>query len=175
MEHLMTAEKWLLLVHQRLYRMGFEILNVSQDTVGGKRQKFLSEFEGIRQFLEEQQRLLLARLGELETEIGKRRGEDAARCSKEISHLDTLIREMEGQFQQPASQFLQDAESSLSRGERKKFQQPEDNSLELDEKLRTFSQQTAALQETLQKFKDSLPSELEKATEPTLASYRTDR
>uniref|UniRef100_A0A8D0HC93 Zinc finger protein RFP-like n=1 Tax=Sphenodon punctatus TaxID=8508 RepID=A0A8D0HC93_SPHPU len=85
------------------------------EAVGAERQKILSEFERLHQFLEEQQRLLLARLGELETEIGKRRGGEAARCSEEISRLDTLIREMEGQGQQPASQFLQDIESTLSR------------------------------------------------------------
>uniref|UniRef100_A0A8D0H2G7 Uncharacterized protein n=1 Tax=Sphenodon punctatus TaxID=8508 RepID=A0A8D0H2G7_SPHPU len=77
------------------------------EAVGAERQKVLFEFEGLRHFLEEQQRLLLARLELLETEIGKRRGEDAARCSEEISHLDTLIGEMKGQCQQPASQFLQ--------------------------------------------------------------------
>uniref|UniRef100_A0A8D0G7A9 Zinc finger protein RFP-like n=1 Tax=Sphenodon punctatus TaxID=8508 RepID=A0A8D0G7A9_SPHPU len=134
------------------------------EAVGAKRKKALSEFERLHQFLEEQQSLLLARLGELETEIGKRRGEDAARCSEEISRLDTLIREMEGQFQQPASQFLQDVESTLSRSKKRRWlQEPVDNSPELEDTLRNFSLQTADLQETLQKFQESLPSEIEKA------------
>uniref|UniRef100_A0A8D0GUR7 Zinc finger protein RFP-like n=1 Tax=Sphenodon punctatus TaxID=8508 RepID=A0A8D0GUR7_SPHPU len=137
------------------------------EAVGAERQKILSEFERLHQFLEEQQRLLLAWLGELETEIGKRRGGDAARCSEEISRLDTLIREMEVQRQQPASRFLQNVESTLSRYEQRPLQQPVDNSPELEETHGAFSLQTAALQETLQKFKESLLLDLKEA------SYRT--
>uniref|UniRef100_A0A8D0G5K6 Zinc finger protein RFP-like n=1 Tax=Sphenodon punctatus TaxID=8508 RepID=A0A8D0G5K6_SPHPU len=146
-----------------------ELLEASE----AKKEKILSEFERLHQFLEEQQRLLLAQLGELETEIGKRREGDAARCSEEISRLDTLIREMEGQCQQPASQFLQDVESTLSRYEKRQLQQPVDNSPELEEMLMAFSLQTAALQETLQKIKESLPSDLEEGKKSAPTSYRT--
>uniref|UniRef100_A0A8D0GY56 Zinc finger protein RFP-like n=1 Tax=Sphenodon punctatus TaxID=8508 RepID=A0A8D0GY56_SPHPU len=128
-----------------------EAVQEYKEAVGAERQKVLSEFERLHQFLEKQQRLLLAQLGVLETEIGKR--EDVTRCSEKISCLNTLIREMEGRCQQPAGQFLQDVESTLSRYKQRPLQQPVDNSPELEETLGAFSLKTAALQETLQKFK----------------------
>uniref|UniRef100_A0A8D0GCA6 B30.2/SPRY domain-containing protein n=1 Tax=Sphenodon punctatus TaxID=8508 RepID=A0A8D0GCA6_SPHPU len=154
------------------------------EAIGVRRQKALSEFERLRQFLEEQQRLLLAWLGEVETEIGKRRGEDAARCSEDIARLNTLIREMEEQCQQPASQILlQDVESTLSRYEQRQLQQPVDISPELEETPGAISLQTAALQETLKKFKESLvhaeslarnPSYMERAKKSVRTSYRSE-
>uniref|UniRef100_A0A8D0GIW8 B30.2/SPRY domain-containing protein n=1 Tax=Sphenodon punctatus TaxID=8508 RepID=A0A8D0GIW8_SPHPU len=48
--------------------------------------------------------------------------------------------------------------------EKRQLQQPVDNSPELEETLGALSLQTAALQETLQKFKESLSSALEKAS-----------
>uniref|UniRef100_A0A8D0G886 B30.2/SPRY domain-containing protein n=1 Tax=Sphenodon punctatus TaxID=8508 RepID=A0A8D0G886_SPHPU len=136
-------------------------------------QKVLSEFVGLRQFLEEKQGFLLAQLGYLETEIKKRRGEDAASSSEEIFRLDTLIGEMERQCQQPGSRFLQDVENTLSRSKKRRLQQTVYNSPELEETLRAFSRQTAALQETLQKFQESLPLTLRKAKRSAPTSYRT--
>uniref|UniRef100_A0A8D0H9A0 B30.2/SPRY domain-containing protein n=1 Tax=Sphenodon punctatus TaxID=8508 RepID=A0A8D0H9A0_SPHPU len=75
---------------------------------------------------------------------------------------------MEGQCQQPASQFLQDVGSTLSRCKRRRLQAPVDNSPELEEALETFSLQTAALQ----KFKESLLSDLEEAKKSALTLYR---
>uniref|UniRef100_A0A8C3SZF7 Zinc finger protein RFP-like n=1 Tax=Chelydra serpentina TaxID=8475 RepID=A0A8C3SZF7_CHESE len=72
-----------------------------------ERQKVVAEFEQLRQFLEEQERLLLARLGELEMEIVRWQNETVTKLDKEISHLSELIGEMEGKDQQPAREFLQ--------------------------------------------------------------------
>uniref|UniRef100_A0A8D0GI32 RING-type E3 ubiquitin transferase n=1 Tax=Sphenodon punctatus TaxID=8508 RepID=A0A8D0GI32_SPHPU len=72
-----------------------------------KRQKIVSKFEQLRQFLEEQELLLLVQLEELRQDIEKGQKENATKLSKEISHLGDLISEMEGKCQQPASEFLQ--------------------------------------------------------------------
>uniref|UniRef100_A0A8C8SPF7 Tripartite motif containing 7 n=1 Tax=Pelusios castaneus TaxID=367368 RepID=A0A8C8SPF7_9SAUR len=72
-----------------------------------ERQKIVSEFEQLRQFLEEQECLLLARLDELDKEIAKERDENITKLSDEISCLGDLICELEGRCQQPASEFLQ--------------------------------------------------------------------
>ncbi|XP_065421167.1 zinc finger protein RFP-like [Chrysemys picta bellii] len=126
-----------------------------------KRQKIVSEFQQLRQFLEEQERLLLIQLAELNEEIVKIQNENITKLSEEISRLSELINEMEGKCQKPASKFLQDVRSTLGRCEKGKFQPPEEISPDLEERISGFSQKTIALLETVRKFKDSLPSALE--------------
>ncbi|CAM4634675.1 unnamed protein product, partial [Caretta caretta] len=67
----------------------------------------VSKCEGLHQFLAEQERLLLARLGELGEEIGRRREENATHLGEEISRLSALITELEGKRQQPVLELLQ--------------------------------------------------------------------
>ncbi|CAM4539731.1 unnamed protein product, partial [Lepidochelys kempii] len=67
----------------------------------------VSKCEGLRQFLAEQERLLLARLGELGEEIGRRREDNATHLGEEISRLSALITELEGKRQQPVLELLQ--------------------------------------------------------------------
>ncbi|CAM4653657.1 unnamed protein product [Lepidochelys olivacea] len=126
-----------------------------------ERQKIVSAFQQLQQFLEEQERLLLAQLEELHKEIVKTQNENITKLSEGISHLSELISEMEGKCQKPASEFLQDVKSTLSRCEKGKFQEPEEISPELEEQVSDFSQKTLVLMETLRKFKDTLPSALE--------------
>uniref|UniRef100_A0A8C3DZD8 Uncharacterized protein n=1 Tax=Corvus moneduloides TaxID=1196302 RepID=A0A8C3DZD8_CORMO len=70
-------------------------------------QRMVWEFQELRRFLEEQERLLLVQLGDLDRAIGRAQDEALAKVSEELSQLDTLIWEMEGKFQQPPSHFLQ--------------------------------------------------------------------
>ncbi|CAM4652523.1 unnamed protein product [Lepidochelys olivacea] len=131
-----------------------------------ERQRIGFEFQQLRQFLEEQERLLLARLEELDR-ITKWQKETVTRFPMEISHLNSLISELEGKCQQPASDFLQDIRITLSRC--KMFQQPMGISPELEKRLSDFSQQTIALKETLRKFKDTLALGLETSAGRSLA------
>ncbi|CAM5159358.1 unnamed protein product, partial [Eretmochelys imbricata] len=80
-----------------------------------ERQKIVSEFQRLRQFLDEQERLLLAQLEELNKEIEKRRAEYVGKLSEELSSFSSLISEMEQKCQLPASEFLQDIKGTLSR------------------------------------------------------------
>ncbi|XP_029769856.1 tripartite motif-containing protein 10-like, partial [Terrapene carolina triunguis] len=118
-----------------------------------ERQKIVSEFQQLRQFLEEQERLLLAQLEKLDEEIVKIQNENVSQLSEQISHLSELISEMEGKCQKPTSEFLQDIRSTLSRCEKGKFHQPEEISPELEERVSGFSQKMIVLLETLGKFK----------------------
>ncbi|XP_067414467.1 zinc finger protein RFP-like [Emydura macquarii macquarii] len=137
-----------------------------------ERQKIVSEFQQLRQFLEEQERFLLAQLLKLDKEILKIQTESINKLSAEMSHLTELISDIEGKYQKPASEFLQDIRSTLSRCEKGKFQQPEEISPELEKGLSDFSQKTVALTETLRKFKDTLPSTLETKSGESLGSLR---
>uniref|UniRef100_A0A670HZI6 Tripartite motif containing 39 n=1 Tax=Podarcis muralis TaxID=64176 RepID=A0A670HZI6_PODMU len=72
-----------------------------------KMEKMVAEFRRLHQFLEEQEKLLLAQMAEVEKEIAAKREERLARLSRELSSLDSLIREMEEKLQEPESELLQ--------------------------------------------------------------------
>ncbi|XP_032998391.1 E3 ubiquitin-protein ligase TRIM7-like [Lacerta agilis] len=84
-----------------------------------EREKMVAEFRRIHQFLEEQEKLILAQMEELEKEIAAKREDHQARISGELSTLDSLIREMEEKLQEPASELLQDIGSFLQRSQAK--------------------------------------------------------
>ncbi|XP_059571092.1 zinc finger protein RFP-like isoform X2 [Alligator mississippiensis] len=86
-----------------------------QQKAAAERQKIVAAFERLRRFLKEQERLVLAELGEVESGIEKSQGETVTQLSEEISHVTNLIRELEGKCQQAASDLLQDMRSTLSR------------------------------------------------------------
>nr|XP_048674456.1 E3 ubiquitin-protein ligase TRIM7-like isoform X5 [Caretta caretta] len=126
-----------------------------------ERRKIMSDILQLRQLLEEQERLLLAQLGGLEKEIGKMQNENVTKLSAEISRLSELISEMEGKCQQPASEFLQDIRSILSRCEKGKAQVAVESPSELEKRICDFSQKRIILEKFLREFKDILVFELE--------------
>ncbi|CAM5148455.1 unnamed protein product [Eretmochelys imbricata] len=91
----------------------------------------VSKCEGLHQFLDEQERLLLARLGELGEEIGRRREDNATHLGEEISRLSALITELEGKHQQPVLELLQKDEKAMS-------PHPVPESPELEKRIRDF-------------------------------------
>ncbi|XP_075769199.1 uncharacterized protein LOC142821602 [Pelodiscus sinensis] len=137
-----------------------------------ERQMIVAEFQQLWQFLEEQEQLLLAQLEKLDEEVWRFQTDTVRKLSVQISCLSELIGELEGKCQKPASEFLQDIRSTLSRCETGQFQLPEEISPELEEQVRGFSQKTIALSETLRQFKDTLPSALERAGGKSLGAFR---
>uniref|UniRef100_A0A8C3HCP6 RING-type E3 ubiquitin transferase n=1 Tax=Chrysemys picta bellii TaxID=8478 RepID=A0A8C3HCP6_CHRPI len=79
-----------------------------------ERQKIVSEFQQLRQFLEEQERLLLAQLAELDEAIVKIQNENITKLSEEISRLSELISELEGKCQKPAKMVTASPRAELS-------------------------------------------------------------
>ncbi|CAM5097825.1 unnamed protein product [Natator depressus] len=127
-----------------------------------QRCKILSEFDQLRHLLEEQERLLLARLGELEKEIVNRQNGSVAKLSEEISRLCELISQLEKKYQQPASEFLQDIRSTLNRCKVGDFQQPLEIFPDVEKRLSNFSQKKYCSEgDTEEIQRESLPSELE--------------
>ncbi|XP_054831870.1 E3 ubiquitin-protein ligase TRIM7-like [Eublepharis macularius] len=89
------------------------------------KQKTIAEFRQLHQFLEVQEKHLLAQMGEMEKEITGERDKHMARVCKELSSLESLIQEAEEKIQQPANELLQDVRSTLQRFEGKeKFETP---------------------------------------------------
>ncbi|XP_059570859.1 tripartite motif-containing protein 10-like [Alligator mississippiensis] len=111
-----------------------------QTKTKAERQKVLSEFKRLHQFIEEQEQLLLDRLAELEREIEKSQQKTVSKLLEEISHLDSLISEMESKCQQPPSDLLQDIRSTLIRCKRGQFQLPLEISPELQPRLKSWSE-----------------------------------
>lgn len=64
-------------------------------------------FKQLQQFQDEQERLLLTWLEEVENQIVRTQMEDNRKISVEISHLGNLIRELEGMNPQPENKSLQ--------------------------------------------------------------------
>ncbi|KYO44499.1 hypothetical protein Y1Q_0023104 [Alligator mississippiensis] len=82
-----------------------------------ERQLVVSECEELRQLLAEQKHLLLTRLEELNTEIVRRREENATRLCKETARLSALITELEEKCHQLGPERLQGVRSAVTRGE----------------------------------------------------------
>nr|XP_025042468.1 E3 ubiquitin-protein ligase TRIM7-like [Pelodiscus sinensis] len=70
-------------------------------------QKIVAEFQQQRHFLEEQERLLLAQLEQLDEMIVKTWTDTVTKLSEQISRLSERIGELEGKCQKPVSEFLQ--------------------------------------------------------------------
>ncbi|XP_010128678.1 PREDICTED: zinc finger protein RFP-like [Chlamydotis macqueenii] len=130
--------------------------------------KIACEFERLHQFLKDQERLLLTQLAELDRAITRVQEEAVVKVSEEMSHLDTLIWEMEGKFQQPASQFLQDITRLLNSCEVMTFNPPMEISSDLERRLEDFLQRNVLVRGTLRKCQDSLMFKLQEPSNVTL-------
>ncbi|XP_075770154.1 zinc finger protein RFP-like isoform X2 [Pelodiscus sinensis] len=118
-----------------------------------ERQKIVAKFQQLRQFLEEQERLLLAQLQKLDEMIVEAGTDTVTKLSEQISRLSERIRELEGTCQKPANEFLQEIRGTLTRCEKGQAQQPDEMAPQLEERVHGFSQKVTALSETLREFK----------------------
>ncbi|XP_053235346.1 zinc finger protein RFP-like [Podarcis raffonei] len=80
-----------------------------------ERQKIVADFKQLHQFLEEQERLLLAQLKELDDGVKSCGDQHIAKLFEEMSSIDDLIKDLEEKQKQPATEFLQDIRSILQR------------------------------------------------------------
>ncbi|XP_064325638.1 zinc finger protein RFP-like isoform X1 [Phalacrocorax carbo] len=139
------------------------------EKVKAERQKIAPEFKQLRQYLEEQEHLLLARLGELEEQIKTRLKENAAKFSKKIIYLDGLIKEKECQL--PEHKSLQDAGDVLSRCERAELQQKEWMSHKLKKEPSVCSEKASTLEEVARKPQGALTTDTGEGVEESQGPY----
>ncbi|XP_032638950.1 zinc finger protein RFP-like isoform X3 [Chelonoidis abingdonii] len=123
-----------------------------------ERQLVVFKCERLHQFLAEQERLLLARLGELDQEIERRREENATHLCEEISQLSTLIMELEGKCQQPVPELLQGVRSAVRRDEKVMSPHLAPKSPELEKRIWDFPRENN-LQEAVTGFLEGLAAE----------------
>ncbi|XP_066471633.1 zinc finger protein RFP-like [Tiliqua scincoides] len=126
-----------------------DLLNQTEE----ERQKTKAELRQIHQFLEEQEKILLAQIEEVEKEIARRRDEHVARLCRELSTLENVIQEMEENCQQPTCEFLQDVRRTLQRSEKKEaFENPVAFPPELTSKIRELSDRKPLLEGVVRQF-----------------------
>ncbi|NWW64578.1 TRIM7 ligase, partial [Ifrita kowaldi] len=134
-------------------------------TVESERQKLLSEFERLRQFLRDQEHVLLGQLEKMEKNISKRQNENITDLSKEIALLNKLIAELEEKIQQPALEFLKGDGNgrisaisssfpfSLGRSDDVKCHKPVPVCTDMKMHVCNFSLKTVVLEKVLKKFR----------------------
>ncbi|XP_060094136.1 E3 ubiquitin-protein ligase TRIM7-like [Heteronotia binoei] len=127
----------------------------------GEKQKTLAKFRQLHMFLEQQEKLLLAQMEEVEREVARNRDEHLAGLSEELSCLETLIRLMEEKSQQAANELLQDVRNTLLRHEEKeRFENPVTFPLALKWRIWDFCDINHLLEGLMKQLKDNLDSGL---------------
>ncbi|XP_053144332.1 tripartite motif-containing protein 10-like isoform X2 [Hemicordylus capensis] len=124
-------------------------------------QTVVAEFKELHQFLEEQERLFLARVEKVNKEVVKKREKHVAELSEEISSCDSFIQEIEEKCKQPAEEFLQDIKSISQRckeKEQKKVENPIAFRPGLKHKIQDISYQIPSMKRIVQHFRASLTS-----------------
>ncbi|XP_075268529.1 E3 ubiquitin-protein ligase TRIM7 isoform X4 [Opisthocomus hoazin] len=129
-------------------------------TLENERQKLLLEFERLRQFLHDQEHILLGQLEKMEKNIAKRQNENITDLSKGITLLNKLIAELEEKIQQPMLEFLKDVMSIISRSDDVKCQKPVPVCTDMKMHICNFSLKTVVLEKVLKKFRENLRDEL---------------
>ncbi|XP_065418547.1 E3 ubiquitin-protein ligase TRIM7 isoform X2 [Chrysemys picta bellii] len=137
-------------------------------TIELERQMLISEFEGLRQFLHDQEHLLLSQLEKMEKGIAKKQNENLTELSKEISLLNQLITDLKEKIQQPVLELLKDVTSILNRSNGLKFQKPVPVSSDMKSSISNFSLKTVVLKGVFKKFKETLQDELGKGEKEDL-------
>ncbi|XP_041334283.1 E3 ubiquitin-protein ligase TRIM7-like isoform X1 [Pyrgilauda ruficollis] len=129
-------------------------------TIESERQKLLSDFERLRQFLHDQEHILLGQLDKMEKNIARRQNENITDLSKEITLLNKLIAELEEKIQQPMLEFLKDVAGVISRSDDVKCQKPVPVCTDMKMHVCNFSLKTVVLEKVLKKFREHLQDEL---------------
>nr|XP_056722803.1 E3 ubiquitin-protein ligase TRIM7-like [Euleptes europaea]XP_056722807.1 E3 ubiquitin-protein ligase TRIM7-like [Euleptes europaea] len=150
---------------ERIVACKADVVKESQDLLKqatGEKQETAAKFRQLYSFLEEQEKLLLARMEEVEKEVARNRDQHLTELSEKLSSLDSLIWEMEEKCQQPASELLQDARSTLQRYEEKEvFEDPVAFLLAQKGCILDFSDLNLFLEGIKNQFKETLNSGLD--------------
>nr|XP_056722205.1 E3 ubiquitin-protein ligase TRIM7-like [Euleptes europaea] len=167
LEILQLERKKILLFKANIVKESQDLLKQTK----GVQQKTVNKFRQLHTFLEEQEKLLLAQMEDVEREVARNRDQHLAKLYEQLSYLDSLIREMEEKCQQPASELLQDASSTLQRYEEKEvFEDRVAFSLAQKWRILDFSDLNFFLEGIKKQFKGTLNSglHLQKAANVTL-------
>ncbi|XP_061475339.1 zinc finger protein RFP-like isoform X2 [Rhineura floridana] len=122
------------------------------------KQFMVAELEELRQFLVDQENLLLNQImGDLEKEIIWKKSQNEAIAFRKLTTLDDIIQELKTKYHQPTLELLQDVGSTLEKCD-KRSASPERIPPELSLRTWDFCDFNAFLEGAAKQFKDSLIS-----------------
>ncbi|XP_075785138.1 E3 ubiquitin-protein ligase TRIM58-like [Pelodiscus sinensis] len=133
-----------------------------QEKVQVQRQIIVSEFEKIRQFLSEEEQLLLEKLAKEEEGFMQRAWAILADLSEQCSALGKLITELEDKSRQSSVQLLEWARHSLSRAETARLWEPEARPTDVKTRY-SFPEHCLEMRTMLQRFKTDVTLDPETA------------
>ncbi|XP_029452829.1 E3 ubiquitin-protein ligase TRIM39-like [Rhinatrema bivittatum] len=148
-----------ILIYKSSEQMKAELLKRETDI---KKQKIMSEFQELHQFLNEEQQILLSRLEEEEKEFLQRTGERMIQLEAQRSSLIKLISEIEKKCQQSAIELLKDVKDTLSRCQKVKI--PKQEAVSTEGKMcfqLNYPRQNIILRKLFAKFGETHTAELE--------------
>ncbi|XP_062978496.1 zinc finger protein RFP-like [Elgaria multicarinata webbii] len=131
------------------------------EQIEAEREKTVVQFQQLRQFLEEQEKLLLVQMDEVEKEIARTWDERLAKISEKLSSVERMMQEMEEKRQLSASELLQDIRSTLRKCEEKKFENSVVFSPALKWRIWEVCDTNPFLEGFMKQFQDSLKSGLQ--------------
>ncbi|XP_048823098.1 E3 ubiquitin-protein ligase TRIM39-like [Lagopus muta] len=123
-----------------------------KEKVKRKRETIVCEFGKLHQLLADEEKLLLQKLEEEESQILVMISENLARVTEQKCLLVELIREIKEKMQQPVEELLKDMRCILSRCETMKFQAPKPVSVNLKEDY-SIPERCMGIRHMLRKFK----------------------
>ncbi|POI27044.1 hypothetical protein CIB84_009206 [Bambusicola thoracicus] len=123
-----------------------------KEKVKRKRETIVCEFGKLHQLLADEEKLLLQKLEEEETQILVMISENLARVTEQKCSLVELILEIKEKMQQPAEGLLKDMRCILNRCEMMKFQAPKPVSVNLKEDY-SIPERCVGMRHMLRKFK----------------------
>uniref|UniRef100_A0A803Y9A7 B30.2/SPRY domain-containing protein n=1 Tax=Meleagris gallopavo TaxID=9103 RepID=A0A803Y9A7_MELGA len=123
-----------------------------QEKVKRKRETIVCEFGKLHQLLADEEKLLLQKLEEEETQILVMISENLARVTEQKCLLVELILEIKEKMQQPVEGLLKDMRCILNRCETMKFQAPKPVSVNLKEDY-SIPERCMGMRHMLRKFK----------------------
>nr|XP_033780117.1 E3 ubiquitin-protein ligase TRIM39-like [Geotrypetes seraphini] len=131
--------------------------------VEAQRKIITSEFEELRQFLNEEEQVFLSSLKKEEKEILEKLNANISQLKVQSSSLEQQIAEIEKKCQQPAMDFLNEVETILSRGRSMKCLKPKVVYCELRKTTRGIPWQIFVLNNIEKKLKVSVTLDSETA------------
>ncbi|CAI5768331.1 finger RFP-like [Podarcis lilfordi] len=142
----------MLAYREDLEKQSQDLLKLTKTEKQGTEEKFRQ----LRQFLEAKEKHLLQEIEEVELEVARRRDEQLARLSRELSSLERIIQEMEEKRQKPASELLQDVRSTLQKYEkRERLEAPCAFPPQLNERLSKLCDINSMLEDVMKQFKSN--------------------
>ncbi|XP_062954971.1 pyrin [Cynocephalus volans] len=135
-----------------------------------QRQKIRCQLEQLCQFLEQQEKLFVAWLEQLDQTISKVRETYGTQVSRDITLLDELIGELEAKQHQSDWELLQDIGATLHRAKMVTIPELWTTPPELKEKIHLLYQKSEFVEKSMKHFSETLRSEIETFSVPELIS-----